>query len=70
MSTLLTPKEAAKILKLSTRTLERLRVSGNGPTFSKLGGAVRYEHAQVTEWINACSRSSTSQDGRKEQVRA
>jgi hypothetical protein len=60
MSTLLTPKDAARLLKLSTRTLERFRVSGDGPAFSKLGGRVRYEQARVLEWVKARSRSSTS----------
>ncbi|QUS38627.1 DNA-binding protein [Tardiphaga alba] len=60
MSSLLTQKEAAKILKLSTRTLERLRVNGNGPKYSKLGGVIRYQPACLTEWVDACSRQSTS----------
>ena len=36
-STLLTTEQAAKRLGLSPRTLERYRVSGEGPEFLKIG---------------------------------
>jgi hypothetical protein len=37
MTALLTQREAATILRLSTRTLERLRVTGTGPKFIRIG---------------------------------
>lgn len=36
MLRLLTQREAADYLRLSERTLERLRITGNGPAFVKL----------------------------------
>jgi predicted DNA-binding transcriptional regulator AlpA len=58
--TLLNGREAALALRLSERTLERLRVSGLGPRFVKLGKAVRYREADLEVWITAHTRGSTS----------
>ena len=41
-SPLLTNVEAAAFLRLSPRTLDRWRWAQRGPTFKKIGGAVRY----------------------------
>ena len=35
-------REAAHYLGLSARTLNRYRVSGDGPVFHRFGGRVRY----------------------------
>ena len=55
--------EAAERLCLSPRTLERYRVSGEGPKFRKLGRWVRYTVADLEAWIESRTRSSTSDDG-------
>jgi hypothetical protein len=39
---LLTPVEAAKVLKVSINTLSNWRVQGFGPQFRKVGKLVRY----------------------------
>jgi hypothetical protein len=39
MQPLLTQDEAAELLELSVRTIERLRVSGRGPKFLKAGNS-------------------------------
>lgn len=62
--TLLNTEEAAKRLGLSPRTLERYRVTGEGPEFLKMGRAVRYTVAKLNEWLEGCMRRSTSDDGR------
>ncbi len=49
--TLLTQREAALALKLSERTLERLRVSGLGPKFARCGRSIRYRLADLDEWV-------------------
>jgi predicted DNA-binding transcriptional regulator AlpA len=59
--TLLNGREAALALRLSERTLERLRVNGLGPRFVKLGKAVRYQQEALEKWIEAHSRASTSE---------
>ena len=58
--------KAAKHLGLSTRTLERYRVSGGGPVFHRFRGAVRYLVADLDEWAKTRRRNSTSDDGTDE----
>lgn len=53
---LLTTIEAAKYLRLSPRTLERLRVQGDGPRFMKAGRGLRarvlYTPSDLHDWIS------------------
>jgi len=63
MLRLLTQPEAARLLGLSERTLERLRVAGGGPLYVKAGRAVRYRESDLEAWIAARVVSSTSQIG-------
>jgi hypothetical protein len=48
----LTNDEAAGFLKLSPRTLEKLRVVGTGPRFRKFGRRVVYDVADLIRWSN------------------
>jgi len=52
--------EAARLLDLSPRTLEKHRCDGTGPIYHKLGGRVVYAAADLQAWIDACARQSTS----------
>lgn len=60
---LLTTEEAAKYLRLSPRTLERYRVTGEGPRFLKVGRLVFYRQSDLDEWLKNKSRGSTSDPG-------
>ena len=51
MQPLLTQDEAAELLKLSVRTMERLRVGGGGPKFLKIMHSVRYRQGDLEAWI-------------------
>jgi excisionase family DNA binding protein len=62
MQPLLTQDEAAEFLKLSVRTVERLRVSGRGPKFLKIFRSVRYRPADVEAWLASRVRGSTSEE--------
>jgi excisionase family DNA binding protein len=64
MLALLTQSEAAELLRLSQRTLERLRISGTGPKFVRIGKtkAVRYRPTDVEDWLAAKLVSSTSEE--------
>lgn len=53
--------EAASYCGLSPRTLEKLRLTGDGPPFLKLGRAVVYDRADLDAWLNSRRRTSTSQ---------
>ena len=59
----LNTREAAAWLNLSPRTLDRYRVSGDGPVFHRFGGRVRYLIADLETWASARRRVSTSDDG-------
>jgi predicted DNA-binding transcriptional regulator AlpA len=58
---LLTPKEAAKLLRLSTSWLAKARMRGDGPPYIKAGRAVRYTDAAVMQWTKSRQRLSTSE---------
>ena len=59
---LLTQHEAANVLRLSQRTIERLRVSGVGPKFIRYGGrSIRYRQSDLEEWIASRVVQSTSE---------
>lgn len=61
----LTTQEAAAYLRSSKPTLERLRTSGEGPTFIKLGpgrrGRVVYKREDLDAFVSARRRNSTSE---------
>jgi predicted DNA-binding transcriptional regulator AlpA len=61
LSPLLTQREAAAILAISVRTLERIRVTGSGPRYIKVSHSVRYREADLEAWLAAQSRASTSE---------
>ena len=63
MLRLLTQGEAARLLRLSERTLERLRLQGGGPLYVKAGRAVRYRECDLEAWISERVVSSTSAIG-------
>jgi predicted DNA-binding transcriptional regulator AlpA len=52
--------EAARILGLSPRTLEKYRCHGSGPTFRKLGGRVVYAIDDLEAWADQAACRSTS----------
>lgn len=53
--------EAARYVRLSKPTLERFRLSGDGPTYIKLGGAVRYRKLDLDAWLESRRTRSTSE---------
>jgi predicted DNA-binding transcriptional regulator AlpA len=61
MDSLLNQKQAAQVLGISVRTLERHRVAGTGPRWARLGRLVRYRESDLVEWIERNLRSSTSE---------
>ena len=56
----LTNEEAANILQLSPRTLEKMRVIGGGPRYRKLGRRVVYSMQDLEAWADARACDSTS----------
>jgi excisionase family DNA binding protein len=58
---LLSQKQAARMLGLSVRTLERHRIAGTGPRFARLGRLVRYRQNDLDQWVESNLRNSTSE---------
>jgi hypothetical protein len=65
VSGLLTTVEAAEYLRLSPRTLEDMRVTGNGPRYFKLGPGKRskvvYRRDDLDGWLAQFGYHSTSE---------
>ena len=61
-SPFLSTREAAFYLGLSFRTLEKMRLTGNGPRFRKHGRFVRYHIADLDAWSEGRRHSSTSDE--------
>jgi hypothetical protein len=55
----LTPVQAADFVKLSWRTLEKMRQKGEGPTFRRHGRYIRYHIDDLEAWSNANAHRAT-----------
>jgi predicted DNA-binding transcriptional regulator AlpA len=53
--------QVSKLLGISPRTLERMRLAGTGPAFVKIGRLVRYRASNLEEFIAAKTVRSTSE---------
>ena len=60
---LLKEGETARLLAVEVATLRRWRWGGKGPPFIKIGAAVRYDPADLSAFIEAGRRHSTSDTG-------
>jgi len=57
-------REAAEYLGLSSSTLAKMRLRGDGPPYSKAGPrVVIYDLADMESWLAARKRLSTSDEG-------
>jgi hypothetical protein len=61
--TVVPASDAARVLNLSQSTLAKLRVTGKGPAYCKLGRRVVYRLDDLDDWLTDCRRRSTSEDG-------
>ncbi len=57
----LTTAEAAQRLGVSTSYLNKLRLTGGGPVFMKMGTKVVYSPSDLSAWAASRRRTSTSQ---------
>ncbi len=55
----LNEREAAELLCLGVRTLQRWRWEGRGPSYFKFGGAVRYARRDLDEFVRRSRRRNT-----------
>ncbi len=54
-------REAARYVGLAKSTLEKRRITGDGPPFLKIGRSVRYDTDDLDLWLGAQKRNSTSE---------
>ena len=59
---LITAADFAAMLKVSVRTLWRLRSAGQVPEPVRLGGAVRWRLDEVKKWIAGGCQMSTNEE--------
>lgn len=65
MEALLSPTAAAKALSISIKTLEAMRLRGNGPKWVRVSSRrVAYRPADIREWVDGRVYSSTSEYNR------
>jgi Helix-turn-helix domain len=57
---LLTPQETADVLRCSVSSLNKWRISGGGPLFTRIGGRIRYRPSDIAAFIRQGLRASTS----------
>ena len=56
-------KEAAEYCRSSGSTFEKLRLTGGGPIYSKIGRRVVYRVEDLDSWLASNTRKSTSDRG-------
>ena len=61
--TLWSPQQTAERIGLQPSTLANRRSRGLGPKFIKCGGRVMYRAWDVAQWLDAQTRTSTSDPG-------
>ena len=54
-------RQAAAYLGIGASTLNRMRVSGEGPRYSKLGRRVVYDAADLDKWVEERKRRFTGE---------
>ncbi|WP_417485280.1 helix-turn-helix transcriptional regulator [Maricaulis salignorans] len=52
--------QAADFLTVSPSYLNKLRLTGDGPTYVKIGARCAYDVADLQSWVEARKRTSTS----------
>ena len=58
---LITPKEAATLLKVSSSWLAKARMRGDGPPYICVGRSIRYAETALIHWMKSRQRLSTSE---------
>jgi len=58
---LVTPRDAANLLRVSESWLAKSRMRGDGPPYVKLGRSIRYAEGALLQWIKSHVRLSTSE---------
>jgi hypothetical protein len=60
---LLRPERVGELYDIAVGYLAKLRCTGEGPEFIKIGSRVYYEEQAIERWLATCRRTSTSDTG-------
>lgn len=63
MRELLDAKGAAAYLHLASQTMAKMRLTGIGPPYYKVGRRVLYDRMDLDRWLDSRRRLSTSDPG-------
>jgi excisionase family DNA binding protein len=58
--TYLTTPETSEYLKTARGTLSKMRVTGSGPPYTRIGRAIRYKKSDLDQWMTERLTNSTS----------
>lgn len=61
ITTLMTPNDAANVLRVSLSWLAKARMRGDGPPYIRVGRSIRYGDVALMQWMKSRQRSSTSE---------
>jgi predicted DNA-binding transcriptional regulator AlpA len=53
---MLTAKEVATEMKISTSWLAKRRMDGDGPPYIKVGRSIRYMRTEIMQWMRSRQR--------------
>jgi predicted DNA-binding transcriptional regulator AlpA len=67
---LFSEQQAAQMLRVTVKALQKWRVTGTGPRFVKVGRLVRYTEDTLEEFIQQRTVASTSEQTARQRVRA
>lgn len=56
--------ELAARLRISVKTVQKWRQTNRGPAFIKVGRLVRYRESAIQAWLDAQTRTNTTQQAR------
>ena len=59
---LLNERDAANTLGVSVYLLQRMRCRGDGPSFCRIGGCVRYPQDSLSDYVKKNMCKSTSEE--------
>jgi predicted DNA-binding transcriptional regulator AlpA len=59
---LLSEADVEREFGINRRWLQKLRLTGDGPIYCKIGRSVRYDRKDIEDFIQASKRNSTSED--------
>jgi len=55
-------KQAAELIGLSKSSLDKMRLTGRGPVYLRIGARVVYRRRDIDTWLDQYAQSSTAEN--------